>query len=48
MSEKNLEKYLKKMQDYRKKVAKDKELSLKLLVNAGICNSNGKLEIQYR
>lgn len=49
MSEKEIEDLLKAMEKYKKKIIEYKEEdSLKLLVKAGICDSKGNLEPQYR
>jgi len=48
MSDKELSEYIKQMKKYTEKVKADKKLSLEMLVNAGICDEDGKLEKVYK
>lgn len=48
MNEKEINEYIEKMKKYKEKVKAEKELSLELLVKAGIYDPKGQLEPVYR
>lgn len=48
MNEQALEKYLEEMEEFRKRIGEKEDISLELLIKAGICNEQGKLEPEYR
>jgi len=48
MSDKEVHDFLKILEDYRKKISKDKEASRKFLIELGIFTEKGNLRKQYK